>query len=128
MKKACLYVGPPGSGKSYLASIECEQEADIRHTTDFINLPECYLGLTNAQCMSQHSVVIFINSAKEHGIEVEKVKAFVGSKQTLLKNVSSRNDGRKVEGLIQLWCNSNYSPFEWELSVPLEVIMARDYS
>lgn len=132
MPMACLYVGPPGSGKSFLASKECDIEADIRYAEDFKEFSnlDCYIGLTNAQCSSEANVKNFIIIAAQYNIIIDKVKAFVGSKETFLNNVKNRETKglREVEGMINLWCRSNYDPNKWELDIRLDVLLAKDYS
>lgn len=126
MYSIILFVGLPGSGKTFWAKKICDVVVD--DITDFSQLPTSEtlgsrdLGITDVNfCDSnilKKAVTILKNMYPKHSIGVSY---FENDSHKCRKNVEYRNDGRVVEGTIKrfekiynppetarkIWCENN---------------------
>lgn len=100
MCKIILFVGLPGSGKTYYANKICDTVVD--DIVDLNQLPEQFaiLGITDVNFCDDD----ILTKAKEilvkkYGCDIEVIY-FENNPDKCRKNVEYRNDGRIVEGTI----------------------------
>lgn len=98
-----LFIGLPGSGKTYLSNITCDFVVD-----DITNLEELpkkeniigeKLGICDVNFCDESILVEAIKKLKKiYGNPVISKIYFENSEQKCRRNVAFRNDGRNVEG------------------------------
>jgi predicted kinase len=109
MSKILLFVGLPGSGKTYYANEICDVVVD--DIVDLSQLPHQFdiLGITDVNFCDE----LILNKAKtvlrnRYDCEIEVIY-FENNPAKCRKNVEYRNDGRAVEGTI-LRFEKTYNP------------------
>lgn len=105
-----LFVGLPGSGKTYYANIMCDVVVDDIVDTD--QLPEEFdiLGITDVNFCDANILQNAINILSEKYKTDINVVYFENNPDKCRKNVKYRDDGRNVEGTICRFENIYYPP------------------